>query len=111
MNRQTKRMLQRQGALGPDGTPISGAGAERVRRQPGAAQRGTGGAPARASLPERSIEYLREVRGELQKVAWPGRTEVANYTVVVFITVVLLTALVFGLDYAFAKGVIYLFRK
>jgi preprotein translocase subunit SecE len=112
VNRQTKRMLQRQGALGPDGTPIAGASTDRVRRQPGAAQRGAAaGAPERGSLPERSIEYLREVRIELQKVAWPGRTEVANYTVVVFVTVVLLTALVFGLDFAFAKGIIYLFRK
>ncbi|MHB8245232.1 MAG: preprotein translocase subunit SecE [Acidimicrobiales bacterium] len=51
------------------------------------------------------------MRSELQKVAWPGRTEVANYTVVVLITVVLLTLFIFGLDFVFANGVIYLFRK
>ena len=102
MNRESKRMMQRQEALGPDRAP----GIE--RRQPASRQSGE---PERKPLPERSVEYLREVRGELQKVAWPGRTEVANYTVVVFVTIVLLTALVFGLDYAFAKGVIYLFPK
>jgi preprotein translocase subunit SecE len=96
-------MMQRQEALGPDGAPGTARRREAAGRPPSA--------PERRPLLERSVEYLREVRGELQKVAWPGRTEVANYTVVVFVTIVLLTALVFGLDYAFAKGVIYLFPK
>ncbi|MGH9298276.1 MAG: preprotein translocase subunit SecE, partial [Acidimicrobiales bacterium] len=69
------------------------------------------GGPDRPGLPERTVEYAREVRSELQKVAWPGRTEVANYTVVVLVTIVVFTALVFGLDYGFAKGIIYLFKK
>jgi preprotein translocase subunit SecE len=51
------------------------------------------------------------VRSELQKVAWPSRSEVANYTVVVFVTLVLLTSLVFALDFGFAKAIIYLFQK
>jgi preprotein translocase subunit SecE len=111
VNRETKRMLQRQGALGPDGNPVAGGGAAGATRRQVPAAGARTGAPEKAGLPERTVEYIREVRGELQKVAWPGRTEVANYTVVVFVTIVLLTLLVFGLDYAFAKGVIYLFRK
>jgi preprotein translocase subunit SecE len=67
-------------------------------------------APERASLPERSVDYLRDVRTELQKVAWPGRSEVANYTAVVFVAVAFLTALIYGLDYGFAKGIIDLFH-
>ena len=42
-------------------------------------------------------------------MAWPGRAEVVNYTIVVFVTLVLVTAVVFGLDYVFAKAVILLF--
>ena len=101
MNRQTKRMLQRQGQTNPDGSPAAPT-----------APRTRGRAPAvevRQSLPVRAMEYLREVRNELVKVAWPGRPEVINYTVVVFVTLVLLTSVVFGLDYVFAKGVIFLF--
>jgi preprotein translocase subunit SecE len=109
VNRETKRMMQRQGALGPDGAPAAaGAGSGPGNRRPGGA---ASPRAERPGIPERSVEYIREVRSELQKVAWPGRTEVANYTVVVLVTVVLLTLFVFFLDYAFAKGVIYLFRK
>ena len=65
----------------------------------------------RPSLPLRIAEYLREVRTELAKVAWPGRGEVVKYTIVVFCTVVLLTAVVFGLDASFARAVLALFGK
>ena len=104
-------MMQRQGALGPDGTPLAGGGPAQTRAQKATAGRAGASGPQRPPIPERAVEYVREVRSELQKVAWPGRTEVANYTVVVTVTVVLLTALVFGLDYVFAKGVFYLFQK
>jgi preprotein translocase subunit SecE len=59
----------------------------------------------RTSVPE----YLQEVRGELRKVAWPTKEEVARYSVIVLITVVVLTTFIFLLDYAFAKGVFYLY--
>ncbi len=118
-------MMQRQGALGPDGEPVAGGGAGAgARRPPAGGGSGSGSGPGqrpptgaaspkadRPGLPERTVEYLREVRSELQKVAWPGRTEVANYTAVVLVTIVLLTLFVFGLDYLFAKSVIFLFRK
>jgi len=96
MNRETKRMLQRQGQIGPDGAPA------RAKPQP---------RPAPRPVKERTTprQYLREVRGELRKVAWPTKEEVARYSVIVFITVVVLGAFIFVLDYAFAKGVFYLF--
>ena len=50
-----------------------------------------------------------EVRGELRKVAWPGRQEVINSTIVVLIMVVVMTALIFGFDYASAKAVLFLY--
>jgi preprotein translocase subunit SecE len=106
VNRETKRMLQRQGQLGPDGAPTA---APRPAPAPRPAAAGARGGPERQSLVERSGEYVREVRNELVKVAWPGRAEVVNYTIVVFVTLVLVTAIVFGLDFAFAKAVILLF--
>jgi preprotein translocase subunit SecE len=96
MNRETKRMLQRQGQLGPDGAPA------RAKPQP---------RPAPRPVKERTTprQYLREVRGELRKVAWPTKEEVARYSVIVLITVVVLGAFIFVLDYAFAKSVFFLF--
>ena len=96
MNRETKRMLQRQGQLGPDGTPT------RAKPQP---------RPAPRPVKERTTprQYLREVRGELRKVAWPTRAEVTRYSIIVLITVVVLGAFIFLLDYAFAKSIFFLF--
>ena len=96
MNRETKRMLQRQGQLGADGAPA------RAKPQP---------RPAPRPVKERTTprQYLREVRGELRKVAWPTRAEVTRYSIIVLITVVVLGAFIFVLDYAFAKSVFFLF--
>ena len=43
-------------------------------------------------------QFLREVRQELKKVAWPTRQETTTFTVVVLITSVTLTLVVFGFD-------------
>ena len=48
-------------------------------------------------------QYLREVRDEMRKVAWPNRPEVKRYSIIVIITVVVYTALVGGLDYVFGE--------
>ena len=89
-NRQTKRMMAKQGsdkprARAPDGTPQQA----RERTSP--------------------IAFFSEVRGELRKVAWPTRQEVINSTIVVLIAVVVMTALIFGFDYASAKAVLFLY--
>jgi preprotein translocase subunit SecE len=54
-------------------------------------------------------QFLKEVRLELKKVAWPTRAEVVNSTIIVLVAVIVLTTLIFGMDYAFAKGVLFLF--
>jgi preprotein translocase subunit SecE len=99
MNRETKRMLQRQGELGPDGEP--------VRAKPQQAQRAAG----RPEKEKRTApkQYLREVRGELRKVAWPTKDEVVRYSIIVLVTIIILTTMIFALDYVFAKGVFFLF--
>ena len=101
MNRETKRMLQRQGQLGADGESPTRAPEDRRRA---AAQR----APRERIGP---AQFVREVRGELRKVAWPTRDEVARYSFIVLFTLIVLTAFIFGLDWVSAKGVFYLFDK
>ena len=105
MNRQQKRLLQRQGQLAPDGTPAMRTTAPTTARQRRAVE------PVRANLGRRFAQYLREVRIELSKVLWPRRAEVVNYSTVVFTTLVLLALLIFGLNYVFAKGVLFLFKS
>jgi len=105
VNRQTKRMLQRQGQLGADGAPAP-------RRAPVSAP--TGRRPPEAQRPnaaKRFAQYLREVRAELGKVLWPKRPDVVNYSMVVLSTLVLLALLIFGLNYLYARGVLFLFHK
>ena len=57
------------------------------------------------------LQYLREVRQELKKVAWPSREELTTYTIVVFAVTAVVTLFVFGLDWAFSKGILYLLEN
>ncbi|HEX3426442.1 MAG TPA: preprotein translocase subunit SecE [Acidimicrobiales bacterium] len=101
MNREQKRLLQRQGQLGPDGEP-----APRRREQ--------ARANATTSLTQRKRvrprEFLHEVNVELRKVAWPTRAETTNYATVVLITLVIVISLIFVLDYGFAAASKFIFK-
>jgi preprotein translocase subunit SecE len=94
LNREQKRMLQRQGELGPDGEPL------RTRRGP----------QTRAKERTGPVEFYREVRSELRKVAWPTRSETINYSIITIITIIVFTALIFGIDWVFAEAVLKLFN-
>jgi preprotein translocase subunit SecE len=98
VNREMKRLMQRQGQVDADGSPTR----KEAPRPPA----------SRVATKERigPSEYARQVRGELRKVAWPTRAEVVNYSIVVLMALILLTALIFALDYVFAEGVIFLFQ-
>ncbi|GAA1600735.1 preprotein translocase subunit SecE [Actinoplanes couchii] len=50
--------------------------------------------------------FFREVTSELRKVIWPTRKELLTYTGVVIVFVVIMTALVAGLDYGFGKAIL-----
>ena len=97
MNRQTRRHLQKQGEMSADGAPIS----NRDRR---AAAGGASPDTERAG----PRQFVGEVKGELRKVVWPTKDEIVNYSVVVFVTIVILTALIAGLDYLTGEGVLRL---
>ncbi|MFM8304064.1 MAG: preprotein translocase subunit SecE [Actinomycetota bacterium] len=92
MNRQTKRLMAKQGADKPR------APERKAQPQP---------QPTKEKVGPR--QYLSEVRGELKKVAWPTRKEVANSTLVVLIAIVVMTTLIFGFDYLSGKFVLFLF--
>ena len=84
LNREQKRSLKRMGALNDQGMP--------ARAQPQARRNDERVCPA---------QYLREVRDEMRKVAWPKWPEVRRMSIIVFVTVVLYTAYVGGLDSLF----------
>ncbi|MDQ3782875.1 MAG: preprotein translocase subunit SecE [Actinomycetota bacterium] len=51
-------------------------------------------------------QYLREVRQEMKRVAWPTRDQTITYTVVVLAVTTIVGLLTFGLDFAFKTGVL-----
>lgn len=55
---------------------------------------------------QRATKYIREVRQELKKVAWPSREELMTYTIVVFVMTTVLTLVVFGMDWGFNKLIV-----
>jgi preprotein translocase subunit SecE len=99
MNREQKRMMQRQGQVGADGAPVA------QTRQPQSAKK--------ATKEERAtpLQFFREVRSELRKVAWPTRSEVIHYSIIVLVTIVVMTAFVGVLDYGFSEGILWLIDR
>jgi len=51
-------------------------------------------------------QFLREVRSELRKVAWPNRQEVISYTIVVLVTTLVLVGIVWAMDWVIRNAVI-----
>ncbi len=98
MNRQTKRMMERQ-----QGASESVSAAAAARQQ----------VASRNSKADKRLTfrgYLSEVKSELKKVIWPKRAQVVNYSTVVFVTLVLLIVVIFVLNFAFSKAVLFLYK-
>jgi len=93
MNRQTKRMMAKQGTDKPK------ASANRAAAAPPHKDKRIG-----------PVEYLGEVRGEMKKVAWPPRAEILNSSLVVLIGLVVMTALIFVYDWAAVHVVDFVFK-
>src|SRR5688572_950938 len=83
LNREQKRMLKRQGAIDEKGAPTR-AVRQTKRERVGPAQ------------------YLREVRDEMRKVAWPTRPEVVRYSIIVTLCVLVYMVYVGFIDYGMA---------
>ena len=98
MNREQKRMMQRQGQVGADGATTT----RRASPQD---------APRRKSQRTKPAQFFREVQEEMRQVAWPTRPEVINYTTIVLFVLIFMTSLIFGLGLGFSKFVTFLFQK
>ena len=81
MNRQVKRQMAKQGSDKPRSP-------EQRRQSVNPQVERTG-----------PRTYLREVQGEMKKVAWPPRAEIMNSTVIVIIGVIVMTSLIFLFDW------------
>jgi preprotein translocase subunit SecE len=57
----------------------------------------------------RLVLFIREVIAELKKVVTPTRRELVSYTLVVLVFVVIMMAIVGGLDWLFALAVNFTF--
>jgi preprotein translocase subunit SecE len=97
MNRQQKRQMQRMGAINEAGAPM--------RAQPQAKQQRT---REDRTSPK---QFLREVRAELRKVAWPTKEEVRNYSIIVLVAVVLFTTFVALLDWGAGAFSLWLYNR
>jgi preprotein translocase subunit SecE len=104
MNRETKRLLQRQGQLAPDGSYAPKAPTPPRITKPEVA-------PRQGGIFARIVTFFSEVKSEFKKVVWPTKTEVVNYSILVIISLIIVGLLVFGLDYGCTKFVLFLFKK
>lgn len=92
MSREFKRDMERQ--------------QRRAEQEPGVAAEA---APAEKKKRIGARQFLREVRGELKRVVWPSRKEVASYSIVVLVTVAIVTLFIFALDQMFGEFALRVF--
>ncbi len=72
-------------------------------------KRGSEETPARQRTSPR--QFLKEVRGELRKVAWPSRKELISYSIVVLVSVSLITLYITALDQVFGSLILRIFSS
>jgi preprotein translocase subunit SecE len=93
VNRQYKRLMQKEEAKKRTGArpPVKAAGAPAKRER------------------TKPRQFIKEVFAELKKVAWPTRQETIAYSIVVLVSVIVIAALIFAMDFVFTEGVLALF--
>ncbi len=98
MNREHKRLLQRQGQLDAEGNQK----AER-RKAP---------SPTAPKEPRtKPRQFVREVNAELRKVAWPTRKETMSLSGIVLVFLIIMTALIAAFDAGFAEAVLWIINQ
>jgi preprotein translocase subunit SecE len=97
--------------VGSTATPESGSGDENLSRRDRKRVRkatdleGKGGRKREKgpNVFARTARFYRQIIAELRKVVWPTRSELTSYTSVVIVFVLVIMAIVYGLDTAFVK--------
>ena len=107
MNRETKRMMQRQGQMEADGSPST-------RRAPAGQGRGAARTPGKGPSGRKRttpVQFTREVRDEMRQVAWPSQSELVNYTTIVLTVLIIMISLIFLLNLGIGKLITELFTR
>lgn len=60
-------------------------------------------AAAGESFPKKTKKFFRGVRAELKKVTWPNKNELVTYTIVVLISVLIVSGIIWIADSVFYK--------
>jgi len=58
----------------------------------------------------RIIDYVKETRAELKKVAWPQRPYVVSATFIILIVLIIVAAFITMVDWGFAQMMLFLNR-
>lgn len=59
----------------------------------------------------KAISFLKEVKEELSKVAWPSREQTIRYTILVIIVALVVGAFLGGLDYILTAATAFLLEN
>jgi preprotein translocase subunit SecE len=94
MMEREERLQKRQRADAPSRQQQVAASAARRQRED------------RGPLIQRIRRYFHDVRVELKKVSWPTAEQMKNFTTVTLITSIVLTLVVFGLDFGLKELVL-----
>jgi preprotein translocase subunit SecE len=110
VNRETKRMMEGRGRSDDNGTDDASFDDDELAAVAvaSAPSRSAGRAPRQRTTP---MLFARQIRDELRQVAWPTRVEMVNYSTIVLVTLIVMTGLIFLLNFAFGKGVLFMFQK
>ncbi|MEU6038956.1 MULTISPECIES: preprotein translocase subunit SecE [Actinomadura] len=80
--------------------------ATETRGEAAAKDEGKGRSPRKRTSP---ALFVRQVVAELRKVIWPTRRELITYTTVSLVFVLIMLAIVSGLDWLLQRGVFWVF--
>ena len=93
----------------PDrGNPEDEQGEALSRRDRKRANKAAGGGkkqkdPNRKNVFARTALFYRQIIAELRKVVWPSRNDLTTYTATVIVFVIVIMAIVYGLDSGFSE--------
>ena len=114
MNREMRRLMEREERLQKRDQGKSGPGKSPRAPRPGGT--GDGPAPGGAAASRQPIwvrlsTFFHEVRQELKKVSWPSREQMVAFTAITLVVTGALTLIVFALDVAMKEAVISLLQS
>ena len=101
--------------VSPSGAPVPGGVAPKGADRPKAVERGS--RPARFQVRRLSrlwgvaVQFLTDVRAEMNRVAWPDRQTIIASTIVVLFVLIVTAIYLAGWDYIFAELFNVLFKR